>query len=434
MGLTLPFDPTSSPQAARMAWAIERYAEGTLTPEQVEATHEFDPGYDVESQLRRFRIFRRPIDEVVSYEPDPVVPRALVRSGRDMALVAVRVGDAPQHRILAMSLAKCPAAGVTTRVATDADGPALRDLERRCAIEAEGVAVHYDRSDDYFAQQRLMAQHQTSVAEYEGRIVGVISDAVHPIRVAGVEYRSTYRFHLRVDPAARGLGIFPALNVANSRFLFAQRPLPVASSFVAAGNEQMDETLGPDQRANRWPTPVECMVLPCRELAGPSHGRATAPADATRIADLLAASHAGEELALDFDEAWVERRLTRSPRDYSWPHVRLSKRAVLGVWDSGLRIVRVAASGTTTTRTASVLDWGFAPGAEAEMEALLRSACSTLATAGVDDLTIFTSPPSRGRSLLADLARAVRICRVSTAGIRPRSPETTGTYVDPVYF
>ncbi len=434
MGLTLPFDPTSSAQAARLGWAIERYAEGVLTPEQVEATHEFGPGYDVENHLRRFRLFRRPIDEVLSYEPDPLLPRARVRSGSDMALVSVRLGDPPEHRILAMSLIKQAAAGVTTRVATESDGPARRDLERRSAIETNGVSVYYDRGDDYFAQQRLMAQHQTSVAEYEGRIVGVMSDAIHPIRVAGVEYRATYRFHLRIDPGARGLGIMPALNSANGRFLMAERPLPIGSSFVAVDNEQMDTTLGPEQLSSRWPTTVECMVLPCRELAGPSHGRPARPEDATRIAQLLAASHAGEELALDFDRAWVDRRLTRSPRDYSWPQIRLSERAVLGVWDSGLRIVRVDSSGTATTRAATVLDWGFAPGAEAELEALLRSACSTLAEAGVDDLTIFTSPPSPGRSLFADLARAVRVCRVSTGGPRPRAPEITGTYVDPVYF
>lgn len=379
-------------------------------------------------------VFRRPIDEVLSYDPDPILPRALVRSGNDVAVVSVRLGDPPEHRILAMSLMKRPAPGVTTRLAAESDGPALRDLERRSAIETDGLSVYYDRGDDYFAQQRLMQQHQTSVAEYQGRIVGVLSDAIRPVRVAGIGYRATYRFHLRVDPGARGLGIWPALNAANSRFLFAERPLPVPSSFVAVDNAQLDAVAGPDQRSNRWATPVECMVLPCRELAGVRHGRAARPEDATRIGRLLASSHGAEELALEFEPAWVEQRLGRSPRDYSWPHVMLSEQAVLGVWDSGLRIVRVDASGTATTRTATALDWGFAPGADAEMEALLRSACSTLAAAGVDDLTIFTSPPSRGRSLLADLARAVRVCRVTTAGVWPRAPETTGIHVDPVYF
>jgi hypothetical protein len=417
-----------------MAWAIDRFAAGDLTAEQVEATHEFDPGYDVQIQLRRFRFFRRPIDEVLSYEPHPISPRAVVRSGGDEALVSLRLGDAPEYRILAMSLVKRPAPGVTTRLATESDGPALRDLERRCAVETGGVSVYYDRGEDYFAQQRLMTHHVTSIAEYRGSIVGVLSDAIRRIRVAGTEYRASYRFHLRVDPGARGLGILPALNTSNSQLLLADRPLPIPSNFIAANNAQMLAAIGTEQSGTHWATPVERMVLSCRTLAGPSLGRPATPEDATRVAELLAHSHGNEELALDFDAAWVEQRLGRFPRDYSWSHLILSERAVLGVLDSGLRIVRADDSGSTVTRTATALDWGFAPGAEIEMEALLRAACTNLAAAGVDDLVVFSSPPSRGRDLLAGLARAVEGFRVGTGGLQPRTASTSGVYVDPVYF
>ena len=111
----------------------------------------------------------------------------------------------------------------------------------------------------------------------------------------------------------------------------------------------------------------------------------------------------------------------------------MSEHAVLGVWDSGLRIVRVDASGTSESRTATVLDWGFTAGAEAEMKALLRAACSSLAEAGVDDLVIFSSPPSPGRDILVKLARTVERFFVAT-GPRPSSDSTNGVYVDPVYF
>lgn len=434
MALTLPFDPASSIQAARMAWAIERYAEDELTADQVAATHEFDPGYDLRAHLRRFRVFRRPIDEVLSYEPHPVSPLAVVRSGNDTAIVLVRLSDAPDHRILAMSLLKRPAEGVTTRPASDADGPALRDLERRCPVETGGASIYYDRGDDYFAQQRQMAQHVTSVAEYDGRIVGVSSDAIHWIRVAGTDYRATYRFHLRVDPGARGLGIAPALNHSQGMLLEAARPLAIPHLYVAAENTQMLALRGPEQSGGDWSTHIERIVLPCRSLGGEATGRAATPADADVIARLLDASHGAEELALDFDAAWVEQRLNRSPRDYSWRHIVLSDRALLGVWDSGLRIVRTEASGSTATRTATALDWGFAPGAEDEMEALLRYACATLAAAGVDDLVLFSSPPSPGRDLLVRLARTIEPFRLGTGGIQPRRDATNGIYVDPVYF
>ena len=100
----------------------------------------------------------------------------------------------------------------------------------------------------------------------------------------------------------------------------------------------------------------------------------------------------------------------------------------------GLSIVRTSAQGTTKTRTATVMDWGFAPGNESQMEALLRGACTKLAFAGVDDLVIFSSPPSRGRGLLAGLARIVEPFRVFTAGVEPTADATSGVYVNPTYF
>jgi hypothetical protein len=434
MAIDLPFSPDESIPAARLAWAIERYGEGTLTPVQVAATHEFDPGYNVDSHIRRFKVFRRPVDEVLSYELDPANLSAVVRSGGDEAVVRVLLGDGPEYRILAMGMMKRPAAGVTTRHAVDEDGPALRELERRCAVETGGVSVYYDRGDDYFAQQRLMPQHVTSVATYEGRIVGVSSDALHTIRVGSNEYRATYRFHLRVDPNTRGLGILPALNASQSVLLSFGRPMPITHTYIAEENAQMTAALGAVQTAGRWQTRMERLVLPCRTLAGPPFGRSASNADAPRIAQLLASSHGEEELALDFDAVWVEERLNRSPHDYGWPDVKLSERAVLGVWDSGLRMVRLDHSGESETRTATCLDWGFEPGAEAEIEALLRSACSTLADSGVDDLVVFTSPPSLGRDALARLARRVDRFFVNTPGAAPSKDSTHGLYVDPIYF
>ena len=192
------------------------------------------------------------------------------------------LGEAPEHRIVAMSLIKRPAPGVTTRLATEADGPALRDLELRCAVETGGVSVYYDRGEDYFAQQRLMPHHVSSVAEYEGRIVGVSSDAFRRVRVAGIEYKSTYRFHLRVDPTARGLGILPALNASQGALVFAERPLPIPTVFVAADNEQMHAARGIQSELD-WETNVERIVIPCRARSGPAFGRPAAPEDALRI-------------------------------------------------------------------------------------------------------------------------------------------------------
>ena len=151
-----------------------------------------------------------------------------------------------------MVLMKRPPPGVTTRLAVESDGPALRDLERRCAVETEGVSVYYDRGDDYFAQQRLMPHQSSIVAEYEGRVVGLTSDAIRYVRIGGTRYRTGYAFHLRVDPQARGLYILPALNFATGDTVLTGRPLPIRSSFIAANNTQMLETIGGAQREALW--------------------------------------------------------------------------------------------------------------------------------------------------------------------------------------
>jgi hypothetical protein len=326
--LRLPFDRSTSIQAERLAWAIERYVAGELTAEQIEATHEFEPGYGVQNHLRRFRIFRRPIDAVLSADIASARPSAIVASGEDQAMVRVWLGDPPAHRILAMSLMKLPPPGVTTRLAAPADGPALRELERRCPVVRGNLSVSYDRGDDYFAQQRLMERQFSTVVEHEGRIVGIESDAIHPIRVGGELYQSTYRFHLRVDPDARGLGIWPALNVASGDLLFAERPFPIPHVLVAEDNEQMDAARGQAGSEADWTTPVERISLKCRGLASGPFGRRATLEDATRIAALMTASHGREELALDFTPSWVRDRLSRSPRDYSWDNVLISDHAV----------------------------------------------------------------------------------------------------------
>jgi hypothetical protein len=87
------------------------------------------------------------------------------------------------------------------------------------------------------------------------------------------------------------------------------------------------------------------------------------------------------------------------------------------------------------TVPAVVLDYAFAPGAEAEFEALLRAWCGWLAPRGMDTLVIYTSPASVGSAHLRGLARATGEFFAWTPGIRvPPGAETRGLYVDAIYF
>ena len=69
------------------------------------------------------------------------------------------------------------------------------------------------------------------------------------------------------------------------------------------------------------------------------------------------------------------------------------------------------------SRSGVVLDYAFAPGAEAELEALLRAWCGRAGRRGFDTLVIYTSPASPGAALLERLGRATERFFMWTPGI-----------------
>jgi hypothetical protein len=136
-------------------------------------------------------------------------------------------------------------------------------------------------------------------------------------------------------------------------------------------------------------------------------------------------------------EASFAARLARAPDLYGWDHIRMTDGAVVGVWPAGnaQRSVSETRGARTVTVPAVVLDYAFAPGAEAEFEGLLRGWCAELAPRGMDTLAIFTSPASTGAELLRSLSRQVGDFFVWTPGIAvPPDAESRGLYVDAIYF
>jgi hypothetical protein len=81
------------------------------------------------------------------------------------------------------------------------------------------------------------------------------------------------------------------------------------------------------------------------------------------------------------------------------------------------------------------MDYAFAPGAEAELEALLRAWCGRLAGEGFDSLVIYSSPASPGADMLARLGGGAERFFMWTPGIAvPDGAEARGLYVDAAYF
>lgn len=420
--------------AQRAAWIVERYANDDLTAEDV--VGRFSDESRVETNLLQFRVFRRPIDAVVDYqEVSPTRATIAVRCEGRPATVRIRLAEDGSDLIRSCALLIDPAPGVTVRTARLEDGPALRELELRCPIVAGDVAVTYDRGEDYFAQHRLMGSHFQSVAEYEGRIVGTFGESLRPLRVGGTTYLSSYRFHLRVEPACRGLGILPALNAHQSDMVFDVAPSrPIVNTFKSAENETVFATLGSAQREMEWSVQVERLVIDCAAAGGAPAGRPSTPADAERIAQLLARSHGREELAPVFDANHVRRRLDRSPMDYTWADVLLGERAVLGVWNQRLGIAKERNGDIERSVRATAIDWGCEPGAEEELLGLLRAWCGRLVATGTTHVCVFTSPPSPGRDALHALAPIVEPYWVTVHLPEPADVGERGVYVDPIWF
>ena len=89
------------------------------------------------------------------------------------------------------------------RTATEADNPALRELERSCPQGAR-LRLHSER-DDYFLRSRLYGNDHTLVAEDrgQGRLIGVMAAALKDVYIAGAVRSAAFFYDLRVHPDYR---------------------------------------------------------------------------------------------------------------------------------------------------------------------------------------------------------------------------------------
>jgi hypothetical protein len=147
--------------------------------------------------------------------------------------------------------------------------------------------------------------------------------------------------------------------------------------------------------------------------------------------------HDPEEMFVPYTVESFARRMDRAPDLYSWDRVWLTDGALVGAWAFGdaLRMITEVGGKRTVSRSGVVLDYAFQPGAETELEALLRAWCGRLAAEGFDTLVIYTSPASPGAALLERLRPVAERFFMWTPGIEvPDGAEGRGLYVDAVYF
>jgi hypothetical protein len=348
--------------------------------------------------------------------------------------LTLEVEDREPHRIKAISRDRILDFEVVSREATLADAAVLADIERRCPIVlSDGVTMTIDRGDDYFAFTRLMDDFLVALGFVDGKPAGVNVAALHTVRVGGRDYRIHAFAHLRILPEHQKKGLWGAINrVFDEKY-------PEGSSDGSTAYPSVDNAamLRGFAGAPRWSIHQIRAQLPCASLAGPQIGRPATPRDAARIVEILNATHESDEMYLPYTAESFRARVERSPRDYCWERIRLTDRALVGVWPAGdtVRFIIESKGERVESRRGLALDWGFIYGAEDEFEALIRAQCGWLTDRGLDRLSLFTSESSAGYELVRALASELEQYVVISFGIpEPRGAASRGLYVDPIYF
>jgi hypothetical protein len=432
---TMPAELAESPVGRRLALFIDRLRGGaaTLTDEDVTANFVTEP--PAQSAAVRRRVLAHyaaaigPFS-VRGYEAGRAdFAVALLKDDRRRAWRAfVQIEASAPYRIRYPIATLAPPPGITLRPARPSDAAALRALELRCPIVMADVRVTYDRGEDYFAGGRLVGDSDPMVAEQDGALVGVHCVLTHDLRVGGLACRASYLHHTRILPEVQGGGLFSALQGAELER--NAHKSDTIYSYVAVGNEAARKNVP----VPSWSARPERLVIDCGAQAGAPYGRSAGLQDAQRIVALINAAHEGEELFVPYTVERLATRLGREPATYGWPKLLLGEQAVVGVWPAGIRILREAQNGREESVRALVIDTGFAPGAEAELVALLRAWCGTLAGRGFTHLSLFTSPGSLGYEALLPLAARVEPYRFNIGLPEPPDVSARGLYVDHLYF
>lgn len=319
--------------------------------------------------------------------------------------------------------------GLSYRPVAPGDAAELAALELTSPIVTGDVETAYDKSRDYFEAERLMGS-DAFVVERDGAIVGLFASVVHPIRIAGNDFRSLYDHRVRVQPTARRGGVMGLAALARFEGVIARSNLRVAHSFVAADNEAV---LG-QSRGPRWPEMAERLVIDTASAAATGSGRPATPADAERLVALLNDTHGEEELFCPYSLDSLRERLSRAPSSYSWSNILISERACLGVWAPQMGVIRRKGGVETRDVRAFVFDYGCTPDGVDELVALLNDWRARLAAEGTTELSIFTSAGSRGGAALTALAKR-REPYVVLCGLPPGDHvKERGIYVDQLYF
>ena len=358
---------------------------------------------------------------------------AVMRTSKERSwTVSLTVEPEAPHRIEQFRFERKHDFKLEVREAGPDDALVVADIERRCPIVMGDTAVWFDRGADYFAFSRLLEDCTVGLASVDGTPAAISCGAERVVRVGGELKRMIVVSHLRVLPEHQRKGLWGAANSALGKYW---DHVDGSQAYIAVDNAGMQH--GFAGTPDKWNQIVQRVELDCAALAGPMAGRPATPADVGEIVSRLNAFHDAEEMFVPYTAESFAARVERAPDLYGWDRVWLTDRTLVGVWPAGnaLRSVTETAGRQTVTVPAVVMDYAFEPGAEAELEALLRAWCGALAPQGIDTLVIYTSPASPGAALINGLARDKFEFFTWTPGIKvPAGAAERGLYTDAAYF
>ena len=432
-----------TPAGDQLAWYLDRVASGgegasgadaerlaqSLFPRCVPSGDNAVDGWKrLQAQMAPFSI------ESVEADGEYAVSLEVAAAGDKRWRIRCEVEKDEPYRIAGLEWQRLFDFEVTVREATEADSHVLSEIKRRCPLVLNNKTITFDRGDDYFAFARLMEDVTVGIGFVDGVPAGINCGAAHDVSIDGDEKRIMTAIHTRVLPEHQKKGLWGAV----SRVLGEKYPPTVIAGshgFVSVDNAAMQR--GFANTPNKWPVQALRCQLACAGLAGPPSGRPATRDDAPRIVELLNGCHGDEEMYVPYTIESLVARLGRAPHQYTWDHVSLTGNAVARVWPAGesIRVIVEADGRRSESRRGLVLDYGFAPGADDELESLLRACCGRLAERGFDTLSVFTSERSPGVGRLRGLASELDAFDMWTPGILvPERAAERGLYVDQVYF
>jgi hypothetical protein len=318
-------------------------------------------------------------------------------------------------------------AEISVRAATVADNDAIVSLELRSALVLGDVEDLFDRSPDALACCRIQDGCRLIVAEIEGRVVGLMAGVVFRPLIQGQRRTLVYIHRARVDPETRHHGVAMAL----SGVLFswsAERGAEGPCYAIAPGNATSLSFV--EQGGGRWPSDLALLDIDVSR-ATPGTAEPITEERLPEAVDLINATHAGEDFFEPLTVDSLRARLTRD-RAYGLSNLRGvfnggALIAVAGLLDKGAYTERIridrASGRETRSRSAAVVDWGYAPGRQGQFVELLDGLAANARALGRTTLTICEPRPD---SLSPGLPYGRGAVSLFTPSLKPPPTEAIG--------